>query len=271
MKKFDRGGGRFRRQHHQGGTALRRLGDPGERVGDARPLVHGERGHRPETRAKRVGHAGGAALVRGRHKPRAGRHHRVGDVEVAAADHAEHVVDAVRRPRTRPTRSATVSGRQRSTSARTRHGLPEPPTIGSGPAITTAPVGGSAARFCSWVRPYLSWPAGTSGTGTAGRTSAPRPRRCPPSPRRRPGSASPRPAISRTPTEMPGVRPFVGERRRVVAAGVPAGAVQQPPALGQRPVLGLPGLDVLDLEQEVGVGARPARRSRAPPPGRSTG
>ena len=44
MKKFDRGRGRLRRQHHQRGAALRRLGDAGQRVGDARALVHGEHG-----------------------------------------------------------------------------------------------------------------------------------------------------------------------------------------------------------------------------------
>jgi len=48
---------------------------------------------------------------------------------------------------------------ERSTSASARHGDPEPLTIGSGPAITTAPVTGSRARFCSCVRPYLPAPS----------------------------------------------------------------------------------------------------------------
>ena len=46
--------------------------------------------------------------------------------------------------------------------------------------------------------------AGTSGTGTAGRTSAPRRRRCRRSPRRRPGSAPPRPATARSRPRCPG-------------------------------------------------------------------
>ncbi len=46
-----------------------------------------------------------------------------------------------------------------STSASTRAGLPDPDTIGSGPASTTAPVAGSRARFCSWVSPYLPAPS----------------------------------------------------------------------------------------------------------------
>src|SRR6185295_15436383 len=46
----------------------------------------------------------------------------------------------------------------RSTSASTRVGLPEPPTIGSGPAKSTAPCGGSWARFCNCVSPYLPAP-----------------------------------------------------------------------------------------------------------------
>ena len=47
----------------------------------------------------------------------------------------------------------------RSTSASTRAGLPEPCTMGSGPAITTAPIGGTWARLASWVRPYLPAPS----------------------------------------------------------------------------------------------------------------
>ena len=122
--------------------------------------------------------------------------------------------------------------------------------------------------------------AGTSGTGTAGRTSARRPRRCRRSPPRRPGSASPRPATARTRREMPGrARRLVGVGTASWSsdAGVPAGAVEQPAAVGQRPVLGLPRLDVLDLEQEVGVlgglGGEVehhgrARSAGAPAPGR---
>ena len=46
--------------------------------------------------------------------------------------------------------------------------LPEPPVIGSGPATTTAPVAGSRARFCSWVRPYLPAPSSAEWHGNGG-------------------------------------------------------------------------------------------------------
>src|SRR5580765_3131240 len=46
----------------------------------------------------------------------------------------------------------------------------------------------------------------------------------------------------------------VDEPLLAVGAGVPAGAVDHPATGGQRSVLGLPGADVVDLEQEVGVG-----------------
>src|ERR1044071_2998412 len=55
-------------------------------------------------------------------------------------------------------RGRVAGGGHRSIRARTRLGLPNPPTIGSGAAITTAPVAGRVARFCSWVRPYLPAP-----------------------------------------------------------------------------------------------------------------
>src|SRR5699024_1488723 len=61
---------------------------------------------------------------------------------------------------------------QRSMSASTRAGDPEPPTIGNGPAITTAPVGGSRRRFCSWVSPYLSLPISSAWQGNIGSNPA---------------------------------------------------------------------------------------------------
>jgi hypothetical protein len=42
--------------------------------------------------------------------------------------------------------------------ASTRSGLPEPPTILSGAAITTAPVGGSWSRLTRLVMPNFPWP-----------------------------------------------------------------------------------------------------------------
>ncbi len=66
----------------------------------------------------------------------------------------------------RPTSSATITGC--STRASTRAGLPDPLTIGNGPAITTAPVLGSRARFCSWVSPYLPAPSRNEWHGNGG-------------------------------------------------------------------------------------------------------
>ncbi len=84
-------------------------------------------------------------------------------------------------------------------------GLPEPPTIGSGAAISTAPVGGSRARFRSWVRPYLSAPSRNEWHGNGGSNECAAPASVPtvstPTPRIGVSSASQR-AHS---TEMPGV------------------------------------------------------------------
>src|SRR5437763_6466760 len=58
----------------------------------------------------------------------------------------------------------------------------------------------------------------------------------------RPFLGEPAGAVDRDAGRVAGVGELVG----VVAAAVPAGAVQQPAALGQRTVLGLPGGDVVD-------------------------
>ena len=87
-------------------------------------------------------------------------------------------------------------------------------------------------------------------------------RRCRPSPRRRPGSAPPRPATGRTRRRCPGCGPRWRTRPRR-PTGRPSRCGEQPAAGRQRPVLGLPRLDVLDLEQEVRVrgGLRPTTSS----------
>src|SRR5262249_21156057 len=112
-----------------------------------------------------VGHARGAALVRGGHEARPGGDHCVGHMEVAAADDAEDALHPVTDER-RPDGFSDIHCR--SMSARTRQGLPEPPTIGSGPTMSTAPRGGSFSRFCSCVRPYLSWPRRNEWQGNGG-------------------------------------------------------------------------------------------------------
>ena len=93
----------------------------------------------------------------------------------------------------------------RSTSASTRAGLPDPFTIGSGPAITTAPVAGSRARFCSWVSPYLPAPSRNEWHGNGGSKECAAPASVPtvstPTPSTGDSSASQR-AHS---TEIPGV------------------------------------------------------------------
>src|SRR5215469_13772545 len=91
------------------------------------------------------------------HVPRAMGDQRVRQVEVAAADDAEDSVGA--EAGQFPGDRLGDFHASRSARASTRAGLPDPPTIGSGPATSTAPVGGRVARFCSWVRPYLPAPS----------------------------------------------------------------------------------------------------------------
>ena len=206
-----------------------------------------------------VGHHGGAALVPGRDESRPAGDQRVRDVEVAAADHTEHDLGAeLGQPL--PDRVRDPHAQLRSTRASARHGEPEPPTMGSGLVITTAPVMGSRARFCSWVRPYLPAPSrrgmarerrveGVRGPGVRADGLGPEP-----DDRRLLGQ----PGRARD-ADSGGVRArLVGveELGLVVGTGVPARAVQQPAALGQRPVGRLPLLDVVDLEQEVRIGGR---------------
>jgi hypothetical protein len=77
-------------EHEQRGARLGRLGEAGERVGQAGALVHAEHADLAGHPGVRVGHHGGAALVAGGDVPRAVPGQGIGDVEVAAADDAEH-------------------------------------------------------------------------------------------------------------------------------------------------------------------------------------
>src|SRR5262245_36267984 len=145
------------RQYHERGPALGSLGDGGDRVCEARALVHGHDSWPPGDPGPAVGHARGTALVPCRDEPGATGDQRVRDMKVAAADYPEDSVGA----------EVGKDGRDRvadehqacSTRASTREGLPEPPTIGSGPAMTTEPVVGSLARFCNCVSPYFPAPS----------------------------------------------------------------------------------------------------------------
>ena len=86
--------GHVGRQHQQRRAALGRLGDAGERVGQARPLMDRHQADPAGRPRPAVGHAGGAALVAGGDEPGAPGDQGVGHVEVAAAHHAEHRVGA---------------------------------------------------------------------------------------------------------------------------------------------------------------------------------
>ena len=89
-----RGTGGVGGQHEQRGAALRGLGDAGQGVGQAAALVQREHGDPAGGPRVRVGHRRRPALVAGRGERHAVRAQGVGDVEVAAADHAERVADA---------------------------------------------------------------------------------------------------------------------------------------------------------------------------------
>ena len=78
-------------EHEQRRAALGRLGDAGHRVGEAAALVDGDDADLAADPGVRVGHRRGAALVAGGDEADAVRDEGVGDVEVAAADHAERV------------------------------------------------------------------------------------------------------------------------------------------------------------------------------------
>ena len=129
--------------------------------------------------------------------------------------------------------------------------------MGSGLATTTAPVGGQPARGCAaGSGRTCRCPAGRSGTGTPARRSARRPRRCRPSRRPRPSTGDSSATQRAHSTERPGLCGPVSSALSAsccVVRGVPAGAHQQPAAVRQRAVLGLPGPDVVDLDEEVGV------------------
>ena len=84
-------------QHRR--AALGRLGQPGDRVREARSLVDAAGGEPPAHARVAVGRADRAALVAGGDEARAGVAHRVGDRQVAAAEQPEDGVDAVCRQR----------------------------------------------------------------------------------------------------------------------------------------------------------------------------
>ena len=101
-------------------------------------------------------------------------------------------------------------------------------------------MGGRRSTLASWVRPYLPARAGRCGRGRAGRSRGRPRRRCRRSRPRCRGWAARRPASGRRRRRCPGVGAGVvgvEEGGLVLGAGVPAGAVQQPAALGQAAVV----------------------------------
>src|SRR5690606_36258699 len=203
-------------EHDERGAALGGLGDAGDRVGQAGALVDGEDRHLAGHPGVGAGHGGRAALVAGRDEAHALAHQGVGDVEVAAADHAERGPDARRGEHPADDLGDDHFGCPRSTRASTRTGLPEPPTMGSGGATTSAPVAGSRSRLRSMVSPYLPAPCMKAWQGKAGSKEWAAPASVPtvstPSPMTGASSASQR-AHS---TEMPGVcGPFSSALRKV--------------------------------------------------------
>ena len=115
-----------------------------------------QRGDRAAHAGVGIGHRRRPVLVASGDEAGAPVDQGVRDVEVAGPDDAEHLADAElsQRPPDDGGRK-----RHRSTNASTRAGLPEPDTMGSGPAMRTAPVAGSSASRCSCVRPYLPLPS----------------------------------------------------------------------------------------------------------------
>ena len=206
-----------------------------------------------------VGHRRRAALVPGGDEPGARRDHRVGDVEVAGADDAEDLADAELGQRSdaddvRADRRHALDQRQhprraarsRRRSAAARRSAPRRSAGSRREVLQLGQAVLAAAHQERVARERRVEGVRGAGVG-ADRLDA-----------RRRSPAPPRPPSGRTPAEMPGVCGPVSSALRKSSwssrPGVPAGAVEQPAAVGQRPVLGLPGAGC----------ARPRAGSRGP-------
>ena len=93
----ERGAGRVPGDDEHRRPRLRRLGEAGHGVREARPLVHGAHADASRDARPAVGHAQRAGLVAGGEEPRAAALERLGGDEVAAADDAEDGLHAERR------------------------------------------------------------------------------------------------------------------------------------------------------------------------------
>ena len=209
------------------------LGPPATaRGGDPPARIHGRRLGLGRFDGLDCGSRGGV----GRRGSRLGRHvpPHAGE-RVLALLSTERVALAHVPPK--PSRRRAASGLVRGTGCRFRR------PASAARRRPARPSAAARARFASWVRPYLpapsrKWCDRERRVEGAGR----RRRRCrrsrTPKPTSGLSSASQR-AHSRPAPACAAGRPALEERVLVVRARVPAGAQQQPAALGQRAVLGL--------------------------------
>ncbi len=130
-------------KHDHRGAALGGLGDARHRIGEPAALVHRQHGGTAAEPGVRIGHRRGAALVPGGEIRDARGHQGVGHREVAAAHDAERVSDAQPGQRRADRLRNRLHGQLDGTNAKTRAGLPVPPTIGNGATTSTVPVAGS--------------------------------------------------------------------------------------------------------------------------------
>ncbi len=117
----ERGRRRLAGEDEQRRPALRGLGEPGHRVRQPGALVHADDTDAAGGARVSVGHAHGAALVAGVMEVSAAPAQRVGDDEVAAAEHAERVLHPLRCDR-QP--DDVGNGRRRHTGATASLELP---------------------------------------------------------------------------------------------------------------------------------------------------
>ena len=194
---------------------------------------------RPRDPRVGVGHRRRTALVPRGDEPGARGDHRVGDVEVARADDAEDVVDPGRRPgpgRRRPRRPSAPSALDQRQHARRGAGAGDDRQRPDDerPRRWAA----ASARFCSWVRPYLPLPIRNEWHGNGGSNEWAAPASVPtvstPTPIDRRLLGDPAGALGAHARRVRAGLVGVDEPLLAVGPGVPAGAVEQPAAVGQR-------------------------------------
>ena len=257
-------------EHEHRRAALGRLGDPRHGVGEAASLVDRQCGDGVAHPRVGIGHRRRAALVAGGDEPAAGAHEGVGDVEVARPDDAEGLLHA---EAGEGAPDGVVDPRHRSTRARTRAGLPDPATIGSGAATIAAPgrrQAGTAAAVASARTSRC--PSGRRGTGTPARTSGRRRRQCRRSRCRRRSPVPPRRSSGRTRPRCLGCAGPCRRRSGTLPGWRSGCPTRCGRAASRRRGAGRAGA-ATPRRGRSAAGSRdrrrPARRNRARPPGRS--